>query len=390
MASQIFNRTEFQHPDDGWYMIEAKGEHPNAAAGVVQVIDDQAAQAIVNRFNDDADAGELRHVNEMLIDHEHFSDQPDQETRAYGWLTKLQNRADGIYGQIRWTNTGKASVDGGDYRFFSTEYDPADLQVLSGQNPKRVRPLRLDGLTLTNMNNNRGQRPITNRENYGSHGTKEAWEGARAENLRHVEANKAAAREADDRRKADTEGEAAELAQPALEKFCRAVQKVMEATSKAGHSMMTLREAWTYAQAKFPELYAAAFALAGADDEALAGKQVPALANRIGALAGKNFDFGWQFVREELPQIFNRMTPAPARIQNRVWHTDRHFAAQKSAKLLNRLVRAESAITGLPEAQALKAIKTRHPGLYALAGGTAIHSEALQMEPGIWNLLSEK
>jgi hypothetical protein len=28
----------------------------------------------------------------------------------------------------------------------------------------RVRPLRLDGLTLTNMNNNRGQKPITNRD----------------------------------------------------------------------------------------------------------------------------------------------------------------------------------------------------------------------------------
>src|SRR6185437_4704940 len=31
----------------------------------------------------------------------------------------------------------------------------------------RVRPLRLDGLTLTNMNNNRGQKPITNRDPSG-------------------------------------------------------------------------------------------------------------------------------------------------------------------------------------------------------------------------------
>jgi hypothetical protein len=160
--SPILNR-EFQHPADGWYQIEAKGQHPNRAAGVVQVIDDEAAQAIVNRFNADAAAGTLRHGHELLVDHEHFAERTDQESRAYGWATQLANRADGIYAQIRWTKTGKEAVDGGDYRFFSTVYDPADLKVLNHA-PKHVRPLRLDGLTLTNMNNNRGQRPITNRE----------------------------------------------------------------------------------------------------------------------------------------------------------------------------------------------------------------------------------
>lgn len=158
----ILNR-EFKHPADGWYQIEAKGTHPNHAAGVVQVIDDTATEAIVNRFNAAAQAGSLRHGHEMLIDHEHFSDQLDQETRAYGWLTELQNRADGIYGRIRWTTTGQAAVDGGDYRFFSTEYDASALKVLNDGKEKRVRPLALAGLTLTNMNNNRGQKPITNR-----------------------------------------------------------------------------------------------------------------------------------------------------------------------------------------------------------------------------------
>lgn len=165
MNSLILNR-DFAHPTDGWYQIEAKGDHPNRAAGVVQVIDDTSAQSIVNRFNADAEAGKLRHGKEMLIDHEHFSDQPDQETRAYGWLQELQNRPDGIYGRIKWTATGKPAVDGGDYRFFSTEYADDDLKVLNdGKTPRRVRPLRLDGLTLTNMNNNRGQKPITNRNN---------------------------------------------------------------------------------------------------------------------------------------------------------------------------------------------------------------------------------
>ncbi len=163
MNARILNR-DFQHPADGWYHIEPAGEHPNSQAGVVQVIDGEATTSIVNRFNAAADAGQLPHGNEMLIDHEHFSHDAEQETRAFGWLTRLQNRQDGIYGQVRWTTTGKAAVDGGDYRFFSTEYDPEDLAILNRSSPKKVRPLALSGLTLTNRPNNKGARPITNRD----------------------------------------------------------------------------------------------------------------------------------------------------------------------------------------------------------------------------------
>lgn len=162
MKATILNRN-FQHPTDGWYMIEPLGEHPNRAGGLVQVLDQTAAESIVNRFNADAEAGQLPHGHEMLIDHEHFKHDAGKETTAYGWLAKLTNRTDGIYGQIRWTKTGQAAVDGGDYRFFSTEYDKRDLAVLNDGKPRRVRPLRLDGLTLTNDPNNKGGRPITNR-----------------------------------------------------------------------------------------------------------------------------------------------------------------------------------------------------------------------------------
>jgi hypothetical protein len=162
MNHTISNEPPFTLPADGWFHIENKGIHPNEKAGVVQVIDDEACQSIVNRFNGEADKPGFPG---MLIDHEHFKHDQDKETRAYGWLMRLQNRPDGIYGQIRWTETGRQAVEGGDYRFFSTEYDASDLQVLNGQKrPRHVRPLRLDGLTLTNANNNKGQKPITNRQ----------------------------------------------------------------------------------------------------------------------------------------------------------------------------------------------------------------------------------
>jgi hypothetical protein len=161
MNRPILNR-DFQHPSDGWYQLEAKGEHPNKRAGVVQIIDDAACESIVNRFNAEADKAGFPG---MLIDHDHFKHDEDKETVAYGWLMRLQNRADGVYGQIRWSGTGQKVVDDGDYRFFSTEYDLRDTQILNDKKPRRIRPMRLDGLTLTNVNNNKGQKPITNRNN---------------------------------------------------------------------------------------------------------------------------------------------------------------------------------------------------------------------------------
>jgi hypothetical protein len=158
---------DFEHPADGWYHIEPKGNHPNQAGKIIQLIDDAACQSVVNRFNQDANAGRLSHGHEMLIDHEHFKHDTGKETIAYGWLQQLEHRDDGIFGRIRWSATGQKAVDGGDYRFFSTEYEPADLEILEDH---RVRPLRLAGLTLTNDPNNKGARPITNRQGAGAHG----------------------------------------------------------------------------------------------------------------------------------------------------------------------------------------------------------------------------
>lgn len=150
----------FEHPDDGFYMIEPAGEHPDREGRVVQVIDSPAIASIVENFNAGAQAANF---SGLLIDHEHFKHDLEKETIAYGWLMGLQAREDGIYGRIRWTATGQKAVDGGDYRFFSTEYDPEDLEVLSDGPPMRARPLKLDGLTLTNAPNNKGASPITNR-----------------------------------------------------------------------------------------------------------------------------------------------------------------------------------------------------------------------------------
>jgi phage I-like protein len=179
MNLRILNR-EFKHPDDGWYQIEAKGFHPAVAEDgtkVLQVIDDKAIKRIVNRFNTDADAGKLSHGREMLIDHEHFKDDKSKETVAYGWASKLRATPDGSGIDVYkpWTATGQKAVDGGDYRFSSTEYVGPTKTVFESVSPEEVptairnryrdyeflRPLQLTGLSLTNDPNNKGARALT-------------------------------------------------------------------------------------------------------------------------------------------------------------------------------------------------------------------------------------
>lgn len=297
MSAHVFNAEEFKHPADGWYQIEAKGDHPNRAAGVVQVIDNESAQSIVNRFNADAAAGTLRHGSDMLIDHEHFSDQPDQETRAYGWLTQLQNRNDGIYGQIRWSKIGQEAVDGGEYRFFSTEYSPADCKVLNGGDPKRIRPLKLAGLTLTNMNNNRGQKPITNR-------------AADTTTPHQSEAEKG-------------------FPVPALEEWFMAVSAMFKRLNDVDpNSRISWQKAWDLCRKQHPDMYAEAFGAendsessdAAGQDETAAKQDSAALmnvTNRVKQLSGYTFQRAWDFARREMPAIHNRAARSSARIVNR-------------------------------------------------------------------------
>ena len=267
-------------------MLEAKGEHPNTRAGVVQVIDDKACASIVNRFNADADKPGFAG---MLIDHEHFKHDTDKETAAYGWLMRLQNRADGYYGQIRWTGTGRPTIEDGTYRYFSTEYDPADLEVLSDKRPRRVRPLCLAGLTLTNMNNNKGQRPITNRA---------ASDGDEPENLPEaVQASKAAteaSRSADsplDHQKATfLHLEAAKLQEgvghPKTADFHRKcadshkyISESMSGISKNRDTENPMNDDANTAQARL-------------------------LAEQMAAMSGRSFDQCWQDVKRSHPQLF--------------------------------------------------------------------------------------
>lgn len=139
-----------------WFHIIPKGEfeHPT---GLVQVLDDQATEAIVNRFNQDA---ARPNFSGLLLDQEHYSYDPEKPSTAFGWIKELSNREDGVWGRIELTTVGIEAVEGRTYKYLSPAFLPTDIERLEN---KRVRPLRLDSVGLTNVPNMKGMVPLANR-----------------------------------------------------------------------------------------------------------------------------------------------------------------------------------------------------------------------------------
>lgn len=164
MNKVILNR-DSQLPADGWYEIETPGEHFNRAAGVVQVLDPVSFDSIVNRF-----AAESAKPNfaGVLIDQEHFSLDPEKSSEAFGWLLQVRNRDGHLEGRITWTDIGEPAVKSGRFKFFSSVYEAADVEKVGTRKIKNreyplIRPLALNRLALTNDPNNKGGKPISNR-----------------------------------------------------------------------------------------------------------------------------------------------------------------------------------------------------------------------------------
>ena len=136
-------------PADHWYHLVPRGEYPHKESGKLQVIDDKALDAMLNNFRP-----------KLLIDQEHWSYDLERSSEAFGWLTEVQKRDDGLWGRVEWTDIGEPAVKNKRYRFLSPVWNPPDTEPL-GKN--RIRPLRLDSAGLTNTPNLRGMVPLSNR-----------------------------------------------------------------------------------------------------------------------------------------------------------------------------------------------------------------------------------
>jgi phage I-like protein len=132
----------------------------------MQVVDGEACGAIVRTF-----AEEARQPNfpGLLVDFDHSSHDPAQPTTAAGWLMAVEEREEGLFGRVRWSDLGAAALRGGRYRLASPVWNRGECEEWrapagpEGKETVHLRPRRLDRLALTNDPNLPGLTPLTNR-----------------------------------------------------------------------------------------------------------------------------------------------------------------------------------------------------------------------------------
>jgi microcystin-dependent protein len=178
LLSPLTNREadgKFTLPQDGWYHGLPAGEFPNVETlpdgtirRAIQVLDDKAFGAMKNAFEA---AAKNPNFAGLLVDFDHFSDDLDKSSEAGGWITAWQNRDNGAWWQIRWSDVGDAAVRNGRFRFLSGVFPAEGWEFIEPplRNAKektitmKIRPLRLGGAGLTNKPNLRGMVPLSNR-----------------------------------------------------------------------------------------------------------------------------------------------------------------------------------------------------------------------------------
>ena len=155
------NKALFKTDPGGWIHIAPFGEHPHSC-GVIQVVDRKGCDAMVSAFEARRDK-EGEAFAGVLLDYDHFSMDTDKPSEAAGWIVELATRDDGLWGKVRWTDTGLKAVEGGRYRLVSAVFPrPEELEVVDAKLNKR-RPLELRSCALTNEPNIKGGKPIANR-----------------------------------------------------------------------------------------------------------------------------------------------------------------------------------------------------------------------------------
>jgi phage I-like protein len=154
-----FTSSPFTPAQDGWFQVTPLGAF-NHPSGVIQQIDSPAVESIVNRFNTEATSPTFPG---LLVDFDHFSQDPQHPTAAAGWITKLEARPSGLWAQIRFSDLGQEAIIGGRYRSLSPVWQASDCQKIDSADGKTLRPMRLDRVALTNDPNIKGMAPLTNR-----------------------------------------------------------------------------------------------------------------------------------------------------------------------------------------------------------------------------------
>lgn len=170
----IFNRATAA-PVDGWIHVVPKGELPNAAAGIVQVLDDASLDSILANIKKDQNRLGVNWPG-VYAGREHFIYDAGQDSEALAWFKEFEKRPNGIWARDDGlTNVGANAIKNRLYKFTSFVADPADLERVEGESSSvssssskalpRYRVMKIETVGFTNHANGRELlTPIANRD----------------------------------------------------------------------------------------------------------------------------------------------------------------------------------------------------------------------------------
>ena len=164
-AAAVALSPSFQIPKDGKFHLACKGEFPGVVYtadgefNVIQVNDAEAFTSMVNNFAADKRKG----APDLLVDRDHLSSDPQNETVAEGWIQNVEVRSDDFFADIRLSAQGEADIKGGNYRFISGVWDVTPIGQDEFTKGCRVRPFKLTEAGLTNRPNIAGLNAVANR-----------------------------------------------------------------------------------------------------------------------------------------------------------------------------------------------------------------------------------
>lgn len=136
-----------------WICLSPIGDFPHARG--MQRVDAAAVSAMANQFN-----SALAKVGRALFGGVPFyvghpdvpgmaNEFPDR--KAYGWVKALEARADGLHGQIEWSEPGKTLLANKHYKYFSPYWDARTVGTEKGKTV--YQPTALLSVGLTNQPN---------------------------------------------------------------------------------------------------------------------------------------------------------------------------------------------------------------------------------------------
>lgn len=80
------------------------------------MVDAEALQGLVEGFAED-----------VLLDFDHESSDPEKRTTAAGWIVEVESREDGLWGRVRWSAVGQQALENGEYRYVSPVWEVVSL-----------------------------------------------------------------------------------------------------------------------------------------------------------------------------------------------------------------------------------------------------------------------